>query len=215
MCAQHTQGYEGLTHRRTIVRPRNGYVLVHDVLHSDGIGFNLEWLLHIYGEVEAQEPGRLWFRSGQQGLLLVCDAIGEAPVEIHQGLCGGFRKREWKAPGYPPKGGPGWIYIPYIRLKQRLDAGGQAEYLAVLVPFAGDRPEVQVERVDDAAGWAAGVRIACKDTEDVYAGASAGYDAKRDGNYVCGGESGCTPAIFVREKRGKPLSRKLFTLYPG
>lgn len=168
VCARHTEGYAGLAHRRTIVHPRGEYYLVHDVLDADESGFDLEWLLHVNGVVEHQEPGRLWFRNGDRGLLLVSDAIGDGEVEIHQGLCGGFRHREWAGPGFPGPGEPGWVYVPYIRLPKRVEAGARAEYLAVLVPYRGKRPEVEVAFVAGANGRSSGVRIRKDDTVDEY-----------------------------------------------
>ena len=170
VCARHTEGYEGVEHRRTIVHPHGDYYLVHDELAAEGTGFDLEWLLHVNGEVEGQEPGKMWFRSGDKGLLLLCDAIGEEKVPVHQGLCGGFRGREWSDPGYPGPGDPGWIYIPYIRLSKRVQAGGQAEFLAVLVPFQGEKPDVRLEQAEGRPGGTSGVVIYGEGTVDEYDG---------------------------------------------
>ena len=208
VCAQHTGGYEGLLHRRTIVHPAKEYVMVHDVLEAADRDFELEWLLHVYGDLEEQEPGRLWFRNGEHGLLLICDAIGEAPVEIHQGLCGGFRKQEWEGPGYPSKGDPGWIYVPYIRLPRRVRKGERAEYTALLVPFVGDRPTVDMDLMIDPNGKATGMRVVLGDVEDVYAGVLPGYNAVQDGAFSCGEVSGNTSAVFVRKRSGDVLFRK-------
>ena len=170
VCARHTEGYKGLEHRRTIVHPHGDYYMVHDELAAEGTGFDLEWLLHVNGEVEGQEPGKMWFRSGDKGLLLLCDDIGEEQVAIHQGLCGGFRGREWSGPGYPGPGDPGWIYLPYIRLPKRIEARRQAEFLAVLVPFLGERPDVRLEQAEGKHEGTSGAVIYREGTVDEYDG---------------------------------------------
>ena len=211
VCAYHCEGYEGLVHRRTIVHPRSGYFLIHDALDTEGDGFNLDWLLHVYGEVESQADGRVHFRSGNgnQRLLWLSEDIGSSPLPIHQGLCGGFRKQAWTGQGYPPKGAPGWIYIPYFRLPKRIGpGGGRAEFYSVLYPFTGDVPDVVVERVDDVSARASGIRISHNGTEDVYAGAVPGYDAGRDGDFKCGNLTGRSKAVFVRRHGSGVVYRK-------
>ena len=86
VCAEHT-GYEGLLHRRTIVHPRNDYFLIHDVLTTNDGAFDLEWLLHIYGEQNEHGPGWMSFHKPDGGLLVVSDSIPEECPPIYQGLC--------------------------------------------------------------------------------------------------------------------------------
>ncbi len=209
--ANHSEGYEGVVHRRTIVHPRRGYFLIHDVLDTEGDGFDLDWLLHVNGEVESQASGRVCFRNGNgnQRLLWLSEDIGSAPLPVHRGLCGGFRKRAWKGRGYPPKGGPGWVYIPYFRLPKRIEpGGGRAEYFCVLYPFAGDVPDVVVDRVDDEQGRASGISIAHEGIVDVYAGAAPGYDAGRHGAFMCGDITGRSRAVFERRAETGAVYRK-------
>lgn len=211
VCAYHDEGYEGLVHRRTIVHPRHGYFLIHDELRADADGFHLDWLLHVYGEVESQAAGRVCFRSdsGNQRLLWCSGDIGSTPLSVHRGLCGGFRKQEWTGRGYPPKGGPGWVYIPYFRLPGSIEpGGGRAEFFSVLYPFTGDVPDVALKRVDDGHGRASGVRIRFNGLEDVYAGADSLYDAGRDGDFRCGDLAGRCKAVFERRDGAKLVYRK-------
>lgn len=211
VCAYHDEGYEGLLHRRTIVHPRRGYFLIHDALDAEADGFDLDWLLHVYGEVESQAYGRVCFRSGigNQRLLWLSEEIGSAPLPVHRGLCGGFRKQAWKGRGYPPKGGPGWVFVPYFRLPKRIETGGgRAEYFSVLYPFAGDVPDVVVDRVDDKQGRASGIRIAHDGVVDVYAGAAPGYDAGRHGAFMCGDITGRSRAVFERRAETGAVYRK-------
>ncbi|MDE2889555.1 MAG: heparinase II/III-family protein [Gemmatimonadota bacterium] len=211
VCAYHNEGYEGLVHRRTIVHPRRGYFLIHDELRAEADGFDLDWLLHVYGEVESQAAGSVCFRSdsGSQRLLWCSGEIGTTPLPTHRGLCGGFRKQEWTGSGYPPKGGPGWVYIPYFRLPGRIErGGGRAGFFSVLYPFTEDVPDVAVERVDDGRGRASGIRIAHNGVEDVYAGAVSDYDAARDGDFRCGGLAGRCKAVFERRDGAELIYRK-------
>ncbi len=211
VCAKHREGYEGLVHRRTIVHPRGGYFLIHDALDAEIDEFNLDWLLHVYGEVESQAAGRVCFQNGNgnQRLLWLSDDIGSAPLPVHRGLCGGFRKQAWTGQGYPPKGGPGWIYIPYFRLPKRIaSGGGRAEFFSVLYPFIADAPDVVIERVDDRSGRASGIRIMHNGVVDVYAGAVPGYDPGRDGAFRCGNLTGRSKAVFVRRYGSDAVYRK-------
>ena len=211
VCAYQCEGYPGLVHRRTIVHPRGGYFLIHDALVAESEGFDLDWLLHVYGEVESQAAGMVCFRNGNgnQRLLWLSEDIGSVPLPIHQGLCGGFRKQAWTGQGYPPRGAPGWIYIPYFRLPKRIaSGGGRAEFYSVLYPFTGDVPDVVVERVDDGSGRASGIRISYNGVEDIYAGAVPGYDAVRDGAFTCGNLTGRTKAVFVRRYGPDAVYRK-------
>lgn len=211
VCAYHDEGYEGLVHRRTIVHPRRGYFLIHDELHAEADGFDLDWLLHVYGDVESQAAGSVCFRygCGNQGLLWCSADIGSTPLPVHRGLCGGFRKQDWKGRGYPPKGGPGWVYIPYFRLPGRIEpGGGRAGFFSVLYPFTEDVPDVAVERVDDGRGRASGIRIAHNGVEDVYAGAVSDYDAARDGDFSCGYLTGGAKAVFTRRCGAETVYRK-------
>ena len=123
----------------------------------------------------------MWFRSGDKRLLLLTDAIGEAKVPIHRGLCGGFRGREWQGPGYPSPGDPGWIYLPYIRLPGKIEAGGRAEFLALLAAFHGEAPDVGLEVIPDGSGGPSGVRIRWNGAVDEYAN---GLQRRVDGKVV-------------------------------
>ena len=211
--AEHTKGYPGITHRRTIVHPRGEYFIIHDTLWtSKKEPVDLDWLLHVYGKVKSQGKGKLSFRNktGDKGLLVLSDAIGGKPLKIHKGLCGGLERDDWKGEGYPPKGKPGWIYIPYIRLNKKLDPqkSKKVDYFVVLFPFAGKEPVVKVRRIHDAKGRASGITITHGLTEDLYVEASPDYDTESQGEYRCGDVRGKSGAIFVRLKDGRTVFRK-------
>ncbi len=137
----------GLHHRRTCYHPRGGYFLFHDTLiATDGQAHALDWLGHVYGKLEGQRPGSLCFKHGERGLLIASPDIGQTPIRIEQGLCGGLERDKWKGKGYPPKGGPGWIYIPYFRLQKRLTANAaEAHFWVLVLPFRGRRPDVSLD----------------------------------------------------------------------
>jgi hypothetical protein len=210
--AQHTEGYPGILHRRTIVHPRNGYFVIHDTLCTDReTPSNLDWLLHVYGETGSQGKGRLLFAKGDRRLLVLSEEIRENGVKIEQGLCGGLERSKWRGSGYPPKGAGGWIYIPYLRLPKSLGlADRTAEYFVVLYPFAGEEPNAVTQGFRDARGRASGLRIAVGATEDWYIEAAHDYDAGRQGPYQCGEIQGDSRALFVRMRDGKTVFRKSF-----
>jgi len=137
----------GLHHRRTCYHPRGSYFLFHDTLiATDGQAHTLDWLGHVYGKLEGQRPGSLCFKHGERRLLIASPDVGQTPVKIEQGLCGGLERHKWKGKGYPPKGGPGWIYIPYFRLQKRLTAdAAEAHFWVLVLPFRGRRPDVALD----------------------------------------------------------------------
>jgi len=154
-------------HRRTCYHPRAGWFLFHDTLIAKDHGdHTLDWLLHVYGEFDGQQPGSLCFKHGRHRLLVVSPDIGEEPIKISKGLCGGLEREKWQGQGYPPKGGPGWIYIPYVALPKRLTPNApEAHFWALLVPFRGDRPDASVA-VLAASNGRHGVRVRVGDRTD-------------------------------------------------
>ncbi len=131
-----------VVHRRTIYHPRGACFLIHDTLTAEQGGTHkLEWLLHVYGEFVRQRPCELEFRKGDRGLLVVSPDIGAEPIAMEKGLCGGFQRDRWKGKGYPTKGAPGWISIPFFRLPKQVGPGNsRADYWVLLVPFVGEVP---------------------------------------------------------------------------
>ncbi|MBD3291504.1 MAG: hypothetical protein GF393_01160, partial [Armatimonadia bacterium] len=171
-CAEHDLNAGGsVTHRRAILHPRGEYFLVYDrVAATDGAEHLAEFLLHVYGEPVGQEPGRLLFRHQGKDLALHSPQIGEEPITMEQGLCGGLKVNEWDGPGYPGKGDPGWLYIPYFRLPQTLTAEApRADYIAVIQAFEGqDLPEISVEQLGAEGNLGPGVRVSTAGGEDVF-----------------------------------------------
>jgi len=214
--AEHSKGYPGLVHRRTIVHPRNEYFLIHDSVRiaahtGETKAFALDWLLHIYGEFASQEKGRLVFKKGDKSLLILSDEIGNEPIKIEKGLCGGLERDKWKGEGYPPKGAPGWRYIPYMRLHKKLTPEDkQQEYFAVLYPFVGKQPDIEIRRVHDKSGRASGIRVSFEDGVDSYVEAAPGHDAETQGPYQCDEVEGDARVVFVREREGRTLYRKTY-----
>lgn len=164
--------YVEVNHRRTILHLRGEYFLIHDLLSADtGQRHQLEWLLHVYGEPAAQERGRIVFRHGKHGLLVVSPQIAETPLSLERGLVGGLEASKWHGDGYPGKGDPGWITIPYLKLPQELDAQigpGRTHFWAVILPFKGDTvPELRIERLPPNR-LATGIRIVSEAGVDTF-----------------------------------------------
>ncbi len=161
VAAEHA-GYAPVVHRRAVLHPRDGYFLVHDTLTAtDDAGHIAELLLHVYGEPAGQRPGRLLFRHGDLSLAVHSPLIGEQPVTIKQGLCGGLERDDWHGEGYPGKGDPGWLYIPYVRLPQSLsDGGGRTDFFTVIQPHDGpEPPQMSVEQLPATEDHGPGLRI--------------------------------------------------------
>jgi len=208
--AQHKKGYPGLIHRRTVVHPKGEYFLIHDTLCPETTKrFDLDWLLHIYGEFKSQSKGRLLFEKDKKRLLVLSQDIGAELLKIEQGLCGGLERDNWKGKGYPSKGDPGWIYIPYIRLRKSINQEHKkTEYFVLLYPFTGKEPQIETEEICDAEERASGIKTTIGRTEDWYIEAAPGYDSKTQGSYQCGGISGNSRVLFLRRRDGKTVLRK-------
>ncbi|MGD9496709.1 MAG: heparinase II/III family protein [Armatimonadota bacterium] len=182
-------------HRRAVVHPRGEYFLIHDtVTASDGGSHLAEFLLHVYGEPAGQQPGRLLFRHGELGLAVCSPLIGAEPVTIEQGLCGGLQRDRWRGEGYPGKGDPGWLYIPWLRLPTRLTPEApRADLFVVVQAFRGlAPPELRVEEVAPADGLGVGLRITMGETEDLYRSPASGGGTAR----------------FVRTRAGQEVLRR-------
>jgi hypothetical protein len=199
VCANSGEAYEHVVHTRTVLHPHDEYFLFHDVVESrDNKEHLTEWLLHVYGEPAEQRPGRLLFRYGKKGLAVFSPLIGQAPVKIEQGLCGGLERKQWTAMGYPGKGDPGWLYIPYFRLPMRLDADTRrADFFVVLRPFDADvPPALELHSIPASPGTGPGLRIAVGDTEDRY----------QSPETVPG------QTHFTRHRRGEIVSHRVFNV---
>ena len=176
VCADSGQAYQHVLQTRTVLHPHGDYFLIHDVVEtSGGEEHLLEWLLHVYGQAAGQRPGRLLFRHGAKGLAVYSSLIGDSPVRIEQGLCGGLERAKWTGAGYPGKGDPGWLYVPYLRLPVRLDSGRRrADAFVVLEAFQGESPpQRELQEIPASASAGPGLRIVSGDAEDVYWSAKA------------------------------------------
>lgn len=201
VCANSGEAYDHVLHTRSVLHPRDDYYLFHDVVEaSDNGEHRLEWLLHVYGAAAGQRPGRLLFRRGKRGLAVFSCLIGESPVKIERGLCGGLERATWTGMGYPGKGDPGWLYIPYLRLPMRLESGNRrADFLVVLSAYEGDvPPPIELCAIPASPGTGSGLRIVNGDTEDTY-----------ESPETIPGQ-----AKFTRRRLGKTVSHRVFKLEP-
>ena len=193
--------YETVSHRRSIFHPRGEYFLLHDTLAAeDGREHQLEWLLHVYGEPAGQAPGRIVFRHGEQGLVVASPHIAEGGVEMERGLVGGLERHRWRGEGYPGKGDPGWLYIPYFRLKQALtETQTEAHFWAAILPFEGDGPPRLAVEPLPLEGAAAAVRVITDRGSDTFV--VAGGDLRWRAGDLAGG----APFAFARRGRDETV----------
>ena len=92
------------------------------------------------------------------GLLL--PSLATRPCGLSRGCAAAWSAQKWTGLGYPGKGDPGWLYIPYLRLPVRLESGRRrADFFVVLEAFQGESPP-QRELQEIPASASAGPRLA-------------------------------------------------------
>jgi hypothetical protein len=198
-------GYEGISHTRTVFHPRDEYFIISDFLESSGsLQHDYSWLLHVYGEPGEISESLISFRKDGKGLLVLpADPGGILSVDLDHGLCIDTiseRQEPLRDDGTWTPGDPGWGYIPYIALNKSTDAT-EVSYIVVLYPYVGaEQPAPQCTKLHGGNGNALGIRLVHGDYTDIYGerkpSATEPREIKLDG-FITDAE-----CFFVRIKDG-------------
>ena len=82
-------GYQGITHTRTVFHPRREYFIINDFLKSSDImRHSYTWLLHVYGKLGEHSKSLITFTKNGKGLLILPVDPGKIDsLSVKQGLC--------------------------------------------------------------------------------------------------------------------------------